>query len=192
MFSCVLNAHFQFLCRLVQHVSNCQPEVSAIPTAHLCSTAIRRDIRAAIFFNLWTAPSQHWVYFIALFECAALYFCSCELLWRSSGCVLLPCFNAVPDIFAVTNCSVLALSVVFCSGLLTGALINFCVLQWHIAGYNNEKGECVQNNMHAVSTNFAKSTPNVKKWRHIVKSQTSYIQLHWPPYATPLLNTRIC
>jgi len=41
--------------------------------------------------------------------------------------------------------------------------------------------------MHAVSTNFAKPTPNVK-----MTSQTAYIQIHWPPHATPLLNTRIC
>jgi len=48
-----------------------------------CSTTIRWDIRAA------------------------LYFCSCELPWRSTECVLLPCFNALPDIFVVMNCSVL-------------------------------------------------------------------------------------
>ena len=46
------------------------------------STAIRRDIRAA------------------------LYFCSCGLCWRRTECVLLLCFNALPDIFAVINCSV--------------------------------------------------------------------------------------
>ena len=44
-------------------------------------TAVRRDIRAA------------------------LYFYSCELRWRSTECVLLlPCFNALTDIFAVINC----------------------------------------------------------------------------------------
>ena len=47
------------------------------------STAIRRGIRAA------------------------LYFCNCEQRWRSTECVLLPCFNALPDIFAVMNSSVL-------------------------------------------------------------------------------------
>jgi len=48
------------------------------------SIAIRRDIRAA------------------------LYFFSCELHWcRSIECVLLPCFNALPDIFGVMNGSVL-------------------------------------------------------------------------------------
>jgi len=49
-----------------QQVSNCQPSVSAIPAAYLpCSTAIRRDIRAA-----W-------------------YFRSCELLCRDVECVFL-------------------------------------------------------------------------------------------------------
>jgi len=37
---------------------------------------------------------------------------------RSTEYVLLPHFNALPDVFAVMNCSVLALSSVFCSGLL--------------------------------------------------------------------------
>jgi len=47
------------------------------------STAIWRDIRAA------------------------LYFCSCELCWRSAECILvLFCFNVLLDIFAVINCSV--------------------------------------------------------------------------------------
>jgi len=49
---------------------------------HILMPAIRRDI------------------------CAALCFCSCELRWSSTECVLLPCFNALPDIFAVMNCSV--------------------------------------------------------------------------------------
>ena len=47
------------------------------------STAIRRDIRGD------------------------LYFCSCKLRWRSIECVLLPCFNALPDIFAGMNSPVL-------------------------------------------------------------------------------------
>jgi len=55
---------------VVQQVSNCHSCVSAIPAAYLlCSTAIRRDISAT------------------------LYFCSCELRWRGTECVLLPCFN---------------------------------------------------------------------------------------------------
>jgi len=29
-------------------------------------------------------------------------FCSGKLLWRIDECVLLPCFNVQPDIFAVT------------------------------------------------------------------------------------------
>jgi len=41
--------------------------------------------------------------------------------------------------------------------------------------------------MHAVLTNFAKPMQNVK-----MTSETVYIQLHWPPFATALLNTRIC
>jgi len=78
------------------------------------STAIRRDIRAA------------------------LYFCSCELSWRSIECVLLACFNALPDIFAVMNCFVLALSAVscFCLPIWRVPIINLWSLQWHIVAYN--------------------------------------------------------
>jgi len=47
------------------------------------STAIQRDIRAA------------------------LHFCSCELRCRRTECLLLPCINPLPDIFAVMNCYVL-------------------------------------------------------------------------------------
>jgi len=39
---------------VVLQVSNYQPWVSAIPAAYLlCSTAIRRDIRAAWYFCSW-------------------------------------------------------------------------------------------------------------------------------------------
>jgi len=37
-------------------------------------------------------------------------FCSCKLLRRSDECVLFPCFNAMPDIFAVRKCCVVGLS----------------------------------------------------------------------------------
>jgi len=44
------------------------------------------------------------------------------LLRRSDECVLLPCFNAQPDIFAVMNCCVIAL-IVFSSDMLGGLLV---------------------------------------------------------------------
>jgi len=71
--------------------TGCAP---AGPTTHfLCSTArIRQDISAASF-------------------------CSCKLLGRSDECVLLPRFNAQPDIFAVMNCCIVAL-LVFSSDML--------------------------------------------------------------------------
>ena len=40
------------------------------------------------------------------------------MLGHSDKCVLLSCFNAQPDIFAVVNCCVVALSV-FSSDILT-------------------------------------------------------------------------
>jgi len=72
-----------------------QTGVCASRSSHtlLCSTTrIRKDISAASF-------------------------CSGKLLGRSDECVLLPCFNAQPDIFAVMNCCVVALSV-FTSDML--------------------------------------------------------------------------
>jgi len=35
------------------------------------------------------------------------------LLWRIDECVLLPCFNAQPEIFAVVNCCMVALGVFY-------------------------------------------------------------------------------
>ena len=51
---------------------------------------------------------------------------------KRSKCVLLPCSNVLPDIFAVMNCAVLALSAVFCSGLLTWSVDDLYLFQWHI------------------------------------------------------------
>jgi len=69
----------------------CAPAGSA--TRFLCSTArIRQGISAASF-------------------------CSCKLLGRNDECILLPCFNAQPDIFAVINCCVVAL-IAFSSDML--------------------------------------------------------------------------
>jgi len=84
---------------------SCTP---ASPAAHfLCSTArIQHDISAASF-------------------------CSCKLLWRSDECVLLPCFNAQPDIFAVTNSCLVAMSVCS-SNILTWGADSLYSVQWHI------------------------------------------------------------
>jgi len=51
-------------------------------------------------------------------DISAASFCSCKLLWRSDERVLLPCFNAQPDNFAVMNCCVVPMSV-FTSDILT-------------------------------------------------------------------------
>ena len=62
----------------------------ASPAAHLqCSTA-----------RIWRDLSAAWL-------------CSCQLLWRSDECVSFPCFNAQPVIFAVMNCCVVALTLIF-------------------------------------------------------------------------------
>jgi len=85
-------------------IQSCKPGcASGSPAAHLCSIArTRQDISAASF-------------------------CSCRLLWR----VLLPCFNAQPDIFAVMNCCVVELSV-FSSDILTWSADSLYSFQGHI------------------------------------------------------------
>jgi len=60
---------------------------------------------------------------------AALYFCSCELRRPSTECVLLLCFNALPEIFAVMNCSVF------------DTADNVRSLQWQVVPYSNEQRE---------------------------------------------------
>jgi len=44
--------------------------------------------------------------------CLYCVFASCGLCWRNAECVILPCFNALPDVYAVRNFSILALSAV--------------------------------------------------------------------------------
>jgi len=67
--------------------SNCGVRTASPAALFLCSTArIRQDISAASF-------------------------CSYKLLWRIDECVLLPCFNVQPDIFAVMNGCIVALGV---------------------------------------------------------------------------------
>jgi len=81
---------------VVSKIRSCKPGCTLnSPAAHfLCSTArIPQYISTASF----------WSY---------------KLLWSSDECVLLPCFNALLDIFAVTNCCVAALSL-FSSDILT-------------------------------------------------------------------------
>jgi len=72
-------------------IRSCKPGCApASPTTHLqCPTArISRDFSAA-------------------------WLCSGKLLWCRDLSVSLPCFNAQPDIFAVTNCCAVAAWVYF-------------------------------------------------------------------------------
>jgi len=88
--------------RAVYKFQTVKPECPPSQRHTFWSTANRRDIRAA------------------------LRFCSCELRQRSTECVLLLCFNALPDIFAVMNCSVF------------DTADNLRSLQWQVAACSNE------------------------------------------------------
>ena len=117
------------------------------------------------------------------------YFCSCKLRWRSTECVLLSCFNALPDVFAVINCSVSwALSAVFCSSLLT--LERWYYVHYSDTLYNNQYGECVQNNMHVISINFAKTLVRKREYDVILWRRKERIYSN-NDHHKPLLNTKI-
>ena len=62
---------------------------------------------------------------------SAASFCSCKLRWCSDECVLVACFNAQPDIFAVMNCCVVAVGW-FSSDILTCSADNLYSVQRHI------------------------------------------------------------
>ena len=127
-------------------------------------------IQQVLNVNLWTVRSKRWVCFTPLL-CAALYFCSCELRRHSTECVLLPCFNALLDIFAVMNCSVLALSAMFCSSLLSwSASVTHCTIKQSAC-----RIICV----------VWKREYNVIFWRHKQRISSNH------DHHTPLLNTRI-
>ena len=102
------NKHFLAYFIRFSKIRSCKPGYApASPAAHLqCSTA-----------RIWRDPSAAWL-------------CSCKLVWRSDECVLLPCFNAQPDIFAVMNCCVVALSL-FSSDSLTWSAENLYSVQWN-------------------------------------------------------------
>jgi len=64
-------------------------------------------------------------------DVSAASFCGCKLLWRNDECVLLPCSNVQPDIFAVVNSCITALSI-FSSDVLTWSADSLYSVQWRI------------------------------------------------------------
>jgi len=64
-------------------------------------------------------------------DISAASFHSCKLLWRIDERVSLPCFNAQPDIFAVMNCCVVALSL-FSSNIVTWNADSLYSVQRHM------------------------------------------------------------
>ena len=139
-FSCVLYAHSQFLCSLAKFDLANQVCAPASPAAYLQYTTARiwRDLSAASF-------------------------CSCKLLWRSGECVSLPCFNTQPDIFAVTNCCVVALSLFF-SDNLTWSADSLYSVQW----YKKLRGVDVEKYAYYVNKLLQNVGLETWKWRQIV------------------------
>ena len=142
MLCCVLCAHSQFLCNLARF--------------DLSDGVYARQISRTFSMLDCSYSTRHY---------SAVSFCSCKLRWRIDECVSISCFNAQPDIFAVMNCCVEALSV-FSSDILTWSANGLYSVQWHI-----KWREWMQKNMHIISTNFAKRLVwkheyDVKLWHH--------------------------
>jgi len=75
--SCVLYAHSQILCSL--QILNCQPWESPSPPHTFRSTAVRRDIRAALFFAVVNCAEVALKVFYSPFLTRCRIFCSYEL-----------------------------------------------------------------------------------------------------------------
>jgi len=102
-------------------------------------------------------------------------FCSCKLLWRNNECVLLPCFNAQPDIFAVMNCCDVVLCLFF-SDSLTWSADNLYCYDTKISGVDVEK--------YAYYVNKLRQNVGLETWkrRRIVTSQRAHTKYKCPPY----------
>jgi len=61
---------------------------------------------------------------------SAASFFRCKLIWGINECVVLPYFNAPPDIFVVTNCCIVALGVVSYDSV-TWIANSLYSVQWH-------------------------------------------------------------
>ena len=109
-------------------------------------------------------------------DISAASFCSCRLLWRTDEWVLLPCFDAQPDIFAVMNCCVVALNV-FSSDLERWSFI-FSSMRHKLRGVRVD-GYAYY--VKKLRQNFGLET---WIWRQIVTSQTAHTKYKWPSYAT--------
>ena len=108
---------------------------------------------------------------------SASSFCSCKLLWHVDDGVLLPCFNAQPDIVAVMNCCVLGLSL-FSSDSLAWSADIFSAMTHKIREVDVEK--------YAYYVNKLRQNVGLEKWlwRQIVTSQTEHTKYKWLPHAT--------
>ena len=152
----------------------------------LCAFSIVALFSKIRFFQPGCAPASP----AALFLCSsarirqdigAASFCSCHLLWRIDECVLPPCFNVQPDIFAVMNCYIVALGVFYSDSLSWSAdsLYSLYSAMTH-------KIRRVDVEKYAYYVNKLRQNVDLEiwLWRQIVTSQTAHTKYKWPPYAT--------
>ena len=97
---------------------------------------------------------------------------------KLTTCVLLPCFNAQPGIFAVMNCCIVALSL-FSSDILTWSPDSLYSVQWHIKKESECRWTCIL--CQQTSPKHWFGNMNMTSNCDITNSAHQY---KWPPRAT--------
>jgi len=110
-------------------------------------------------------------------DISAASFCSCKLLWRIDECVLLPCFNAQPDIFAVVNCCIVALGVFYSNSLTWSANSLYSLFS---AMTHKIKRVDVETYAYYVNKIRQNIGLEIWLWHPIVMSQTAHTKYKWP------------
>jgi len=152
----------------------------------LCAFSILVQLSKIPFFKACCAPASPAALFLwstarIRQDISAASFCCCKLLWRIDECILLPCFNVQPNIFAVMNRCIVALGV-FHSDILTWSANSlyalFSAMTHKIRKLDVEK--------YAYYVNKLRQNVGLEiwLWRQIVASQTAHTKYKWPPYAT--------
>ena len=138
------------------------------------------------FFKQGCAPACPAALFLCSTACirqdiSAASFCNCKLLWRIDECVLLPCFNAQPEIFAVVNCCMVALGVFYSVSLTWRANSLYLLFS---AMTRKKRRVDVEKYGYYVNKLRQSIGLEIWLWRQVVTSQTAHTKYKWPPYAT--------
>jgi len=110
---------------------------------------------------------------------SAASFFRCKLIWGINEFVVLPYFNAPPDIFVVTNCCIVVLGVV-----------SYDSISWSLIVYiqcndtQNKDSGCIEKCACFVKKLRLNIGLETGQWRQIVMSQRPHTKYKWLPHAT--------